>query len=105
MAISIAKVSGADHVEGNKKVKVRTITLDSSYPTGGYSLTPSQVGLKSIDSVSGSIARATSGGATTRTVSYDHTNQKLFVYTTASAEAANASDQSAFSVRLRFVGS
>jgi hypothetical protein len=105
MALSIAKVAGADHVEGNKKVKVRTITFDNSYPTGGESLTPNDVGLKTIDTVQGGVAPATSGGATARTVAYDHTNQKLLVYTTASAEAANASDQSAFSIRLRFVGS
>lgn len=106
MAISIAKVAGADHIEGNKRVRVRTVTFDSSYPTGGYSILPADVGLrKSIDTVQGSVAPATSGGATARTVAYDHTNQKLQVYTTGSAEAANASDQSAFSVRLRFVGS
>ena len=104
MALTIAKVTGADHVEGNKRVKVRTITLDSSYPTGGYSLVPADVGLRRIETVQGSLAPATSGGATAREVSYDFTNQKLQVYTTGSAEAASTSDQSAFSIRVRFVG-
>lgn len=103
MALTISKVTGADHVEGNKRVKVRTVTLDSSYATGGYSLTPSSVGLHSIDTVQGGVA-VSADGTSARTVAYNHSTQKLQVFTTASAEAANASDQSAYSVRLRFVG-
>jgi hypothetical protein len=104
---TITKVTGADHVEGNKRVKVRDVQLTSgaNYTTGGESLTPAMVGLHGkIDTVQGHLAVATSGGATCRAVSYDLTNQKLQVFTTASAEAASNSDQSGFVVRLRFVG-
>lgn len=104
MALTIALVKGSSHVAGNKKIRVRDITLDSSYPTGGYSLLPSDFGLKKIEHIQNNVAVASGGGATARTVAYDYTNQKLQVYTTASAEALNASDQSAFTVRLRAQG-
>ena len=104
MALTIALVKGSGHVAGNKKIRVRDVTLDASYPTGGYTLLPSDFGLRKLEHVQGATAVASGGGATARTVSYDYTNQKLQVYTTASAEAANGSDQSAFTVRLRAQG-
>lgn len=105
MALTIAKVTRSDHVEGNKRVRVRDITLDNSYPTGGYTLNPSDVGLRSrIDTADCELALASSGGATARAVSYNYGTGKLQVYTTGSAEAASTSDQSAYTVRVRFVG-
>lgn len=106
IAITIAKVAGADTTVSNKRVRVRTITLDNSYPTGGYTINPADVGLSnSIEHVNGAVARATAAGATAVTVAFNYATGKLQVYTTASAEAANLSDQSAFSVRLQFWGS
>lgn len=105
MALTIAKVTRADHVEGNKRVRIRDITLDSSYPTGGYTVNPSDVGLRvRIDTADCEMALQSAGGATCRTVSYNYSTGKLQVYTTGSAEAAAASDQSAYTVRARFVG-
>ena len=105
MALVIAKAVRADHVEGNKRVRVRDITLDNSYPTGGYTINPSDAGLRTrIDTADCELAIAAAGGATSRAVSYNYSTGKLQVYTTASTEAAAASDQSAFTVRVRFVG-
>ena len=52
-----------------------TIAFDSSYPTGGESLLPSQIGLAVIDSID----IDAKGGYS---FSYDYTNQKLLAYLT-----------------------
>lgn len=95
------------YIIGNKRVKVYDFVLGTgaNYPTGGEPLAPSLVGLRRFISVKpcGS-PKATSGGATARDISYDHTNAKLQIYTTGSAEAANNSDQSTMTARIEFVG-
>jgi hypothetical protein len=94
-------------VWGNKRVRIYDVVLTSgaNYTTGGETILPATVGLKKILQVVGAGAvRATSGGATARTVDYDLTNNKLQVYTTGSAEAGSSSDQSAFTARLTFIG-
>lgn len=103
-----------DGVWGNKKIRTREIVLGTgaNYPTGGETITASLVGLKKIEQVlTTSAVKATSGGATARTIAIDYTAiagnygaVKMQVYTTASAEAANNSDQSAFTARLTFIG-
>lgn len=109
MALTIAKVTGADHTDGNKRIKVRTITFDSSYPTGGESLTAADVKLRKIEFVSDGVARNTAGTLAVNT-SYDYTNSKLFAYETAGTvdtahkEVTNATDLSTYSVRLRIEG-
>lgn len=95
------------YVIGNKRVKVYDVVLGTgaNYPTGGEPLAPSLVALRRFVSVKEcGVAKATSGGATARTISYDHTNAKLFIYTTGSAEAANNSDQSTITARIEFIG-
>ena len=97
---------------GSKRVTSYDVQLSSgaNYPTGGDTITPAMVGMgRRIENVfTSGIARATSGGATARTLSFDFATTpgsvKMQVNTTASAEAANNSDQSAFSCRLTFVG-
>jgi hypothetical protein len=97
---------------GSKRMVSYDVVLGtgSSYPTGGETVTPAMVGFgRRIENVlTNGIARATSGGATARTVAFDFATTpgsvKVQVMTTASAEAANNSDQSAFSIRLTFVG-
>lgn len=106
-AISVPTGVQANTTFGNKKVRIRNIVLTTgaNYTTGGETVTPSAIGLsKRIELVVGTIAPATSGGATTRTVGFDYTNQKLQVFTTGSAEAGSNSDQSAFTARLMFIG-
>jgi hypothetical protein len=112
MALTIAKVTGADYVSSNKRVRVRTVTFDASYATGGLSLTPALVGLRTIDTVHGGIAK-NAAGTSALPVAYDFTAQKLqaYRYDGASAgkafleEVTAAVDLSAFSVRLTFTGS
>lgn len=47
MALSISSVhpQASDDVWGRLRVAVRTVTFDDSYPTGGESFTPADVGL------------------------------------------------------------
>ena len=115
MALTISRVSGADHVEGNTKVRVRTITFDSSYPTGGESLTAADFGLRRLFEVRPHGLFRTSSGTTAISVDYDHTNSKLLAYRgidPANAggaqvpwqEVANTTDLSAFSGRVTAIG-
>lgn len=112
MALTVAKVTGADRIEGNKKVKVRTITFDSSYPTGGEALTASTLGFRKVEEVRPHGVFRNTDGTLAVPVSYDHTNSKLlaYQYNGASAgvaqllEVANTTDLSAFSGRVTVVG-
>jgi hypothetical protein len=96
----------------NKRVRVYDVQLTSgaNYTTGGETITPASVGLKSKieQAVAHGNARATSGGATARTLAFDYATTpgsvKMQVYTTASAEAASNSDQSTQSCRVTFYG-
>lgn len=112
MALTISRLSpNADRVEGNKRVKVRDVTFDSSYATGGESLTPADVGLKKIETVRGLVAKNAAGTSALPLV-YDYTNQKLQIYRYDGAsagkasleEAAAAFDASAFTARLELIG-
>lgn len=91
-------------VFGDQQVKFATVTLDSSYPTGGEAVTPALFELTQINEV---IIHSTSV-ATKRAV-WDSANSKikLFVEDGTSgieAEAANTSDQSAVSVQVIVFG-
>ena len=81
MAVTITSVAGADYSVANKRVRIRKITFDSSYPTGGESITASDVGLHKItEAIPHGAFRKTSDGSTAVFVSYDYTNSKLFAY-------------------------
>lgn len=112
---SAATVPSPDTTLGSRTLNIRDVvpSAGANYTTGGEVISPAAVGLtRRIEMViSIGIARATAAGATARTVAIDYTAistnpgaVKLQVYTTASAEAANNSDQSAFTVRLGFIG-
>ena len=60
-------------VFGNKRVRVHDVDFDSSYPTGGESLTASDLGLNKVEFL---IAESKSG----YTFEYDYTNSKLLAY-------------------------
>ena len=67
---------------GNKRASSGTITFDSSYATGGESLTPANIGL-------GRIERITfNHGEDGYVFKYDYTNQKVLVYRTATLTPA-----------------
>jgi hypothetical protein len=112
MALTIAKVTNGDYVIGNKKVRTRDITFDSSYATGGESLAATDVGLRNVVSVATDGGAKNAAGTSLIPVRYDYTNSKLqaFRYDGASAgkafleEVAAAVDLSLFTVRAVFTG-
>jgi hypothetical protein len=112
MALTITKVTNGDYVIGNKKVRTRDITFDTSYATGGLALTAANVGLRSVVSMSTDGGAKNSAGTSLVPVRYDYANSKLqaYRYDGASAgkafleEVAAAVDLSAFTVRAVFTG-
>lgn len=60
-------------VFGNKRAVICNVDFDDSYPTGGESLTPTNLGLRKIDWLE---AQPTGGYV----FQYDYTNQKLLAY-------------------------
>jgi hypothetical protein len=90
------------------KVKYKTFTFDSSYPTGGESLTPAEVGLSEILFVD---IEPDAAGATGYVVQYNYTTKKLLVFVEeavaaggALLEVANATNLATLVVRLRISG-
>ena len=111
MALTIADVTGADSVFGNKRVKVKDITFDSAYPTGGESLVPDDVGLTVIDAALPCGPAQVADGTTAVPVKFDGSDNTLKAYhapaDAADAvldEAANDEDLSGYSVRVVFIG-
>lgn len=96
MAVAIAKVNLAstNHVIGNRREQTTDITLDNSYPTGGYALTPTQLGVDGVTDFI--IAFATNTG---HTFTYDYANKKLMAWN-GTTQIANAVDLSAVVVRV-----
>lgn len=96
MAISLAKVNLAttNHVIGNRREVNVDATLDSSYPTGGYALTPKTLG---VDLVTDYVAAfATTTG---HTFAYDYANSKLLAFS-GGTQVSNATDLSAVVIRI-----
>lgn len=102
-----------DFTVSNKRWRTRDIqlTAGANYTTGGETITPSQVGLRStIHQVIGTGVAAAAAGTTAWVVKYDHTNSKLQAFGSngaapaALAEAASNTNLSTFVVRLTFVG-
>lgn len=96
MAITIAKVNTDDrnHVVGNRREVVRDVTLDNSYPTGGYALTPATLGVDgALDYI---VALPTTTG---HVFPYDYANKKLMAFS-AGSQVSNATDLSAVVVRV-----
>ena len=76
MALTLTKI--AAFTSGNKRHRVYDVTFDSSYPTGGESLTASDVNLRKIEQlIVHGPATATRGGTTGVLPTYDYTNSKL----------------------------
>lgn len=48
MAVTLTRITGADHVEGNMKVKVRDAVFSGNYATGGETILASDVNLRRI---------------------------------------------------------
>ena len=82
MAVTISAVNtkgdvGASVILGSTLCqKVLSVTLDSSYPTHGYSITPKMVGMDAIFNIDAASAAAPAGTQAVLLV-WDNTNQKL----------------------------
>src|SRR4051794_33479755 len=113
MALTVAKVSpNADTVFGNKRIKIRDVTFDNSYATGGLALTAATVGLKVIQQVLTDAGAKNAAGTSVVPIRYDYTNSKLqaYRYDGASAgkafleEVTAAVDLSLFTARITIIG-
>lgn len=118
MAVTLAKIAGADTVWGNKKVKVRVVTLDSSYLATGEPITAADFGLQKFDTLEPlgfAIPTAgTTAWAVTAQISSDRTSALLFVHGQDPTDATDTSiaffdadsteDLSTFSVTMRAIG-
>lgn len=108
MALSLSQVERST-VFGDRRVRFFTVTWDSSYATGGESLTAGDVGLQRIDFLVAEPAAA-SAGTSAHVVKYDYTNSKLQAFETGAAvdsplkEATAAADLSATPCRIMVVG-
>lgn len=103
MALTVTEVS-RNNGPGNRKEVIATVQFDSSYATGGESLTPASLGFQAFDFVSATHA----GGYS---FEYDHTNSKMLAYWVDTSvdgapqsEVASTTDLSAVTCRIRAIG-
>jgi hypothetical protein len=97
MGLTITPITRS--VFGNKRVVLADVTFDSSYPTGGESITPAVLGLSDIDAIF-------TNGAKGWGVVYDKANAKLMAYgSTAGTEITDTTNLSALVVQILAVGS
>jgi hypothetical protein len=95
LAASISVVDA--HVPGAQKEVILDVTPDTSYPTGGYAITPpgiSRILLADVQAPSG----------TGHTAAWDYTNKKLKFFTTAGTEVPNATNIATAITRIAFLG-
>ncbi len=98
-----ATLSGYDFsVPGDKRATIVTVTGDTAYPTGGYSITPNQLGMGTVLFVDGAFARSSTPAV--RAVSYNNSTNKLVFFDQAFAEIANGIDLSTFSGQIMAYG-
>lgn len=100
MSVSTANVLDVPYrVVGNQKKTVTDVTFDSSYPTGGETVTPANLGLTYVEYAETNVITATGGGVNVTNAKYDKANQKTLLYDETPAEVANTSDVSTTVVR------
>jgi hypothetical protein len=105
MAATVAEVS-RDNTGGRLRLIV-DITGDNSYPTGGWAVTPAQLGVQRIDRVSADVK---SPSTTSYIAQWDYANNKIKVFWTGAAvngtlgEVTNATNLSTLVLRAEVVG-
>jgi hypothetical protein len=95
--MALAFVGEVQTVARALRMVVATVTFDASYPTGGETFTPADLGLQRIDWLS-----ATTDGSFA--VVWDKAAGKLKAYTNAGVEVTNATSLATLNVRLLAVG-
>lgn len=103
MALTIATQaldgSQVPRVEGNRRTQTWKVTFDSSYPTGGYAITPANFGLSvAIEWLDVALSSAA------HPVVWDNVNSKLKVFTAQGAEVANLTNLSTVFVLCQVYG-
>lgn len=90
---------------GSRRAHVVTITGDTSYPTGGYSIPPSQVGMHRVENVIAAPTRA-AAGTSIRDVTYTSTTTtgNLQFFLENFNEVGNGTDISTYSGVFTFIG-
>lgn len=98
MALVSARIRDGQDVWGMHMTCIRDFTPNSTYPTGGYSLTGSQFGFgtKPLDGV---VCIGGDADSSLYEFFYDNVNKKL-VISSAGAEVVNGTDLSALTIRL-----
>lgn len=110
MALTFSEAADAlrpFHVVGDLKLKFVRVTFDNSYPTGGEAISPSDFGMSRIVFVSpGAISDVATKHVRWVEAAGAHKLQIMVEDGTSgiSAEAANASDQSAVDVNVMVFG-
>lgn len=105
MAITVTDPDGSPldvHVPGDKRLTYATVTFDTSYVTGGYTVNPSDVGLTVIDALL--VLGTTSGGrAVVATVTAGV--WKIKVFAALAVEVVNATTLAGVSCQVLAIGS
>lgn len=110
--MTFTAVSNAVGTPGTFRETVYDITFDSSYPTGGETVNPKDVGLSSLMgmSVQGVSLVAGTAPTTSPVFSYDFKNGKIQAFRTGTSadtnlnEVANGQSLATFIVRVRAAG-
>jgi hypothetical protein len=98
MAVSVT-LDQRPKVVGDEMRSRATVTLDSSYPTGGEPLTPRELGLRYVNFALCTVS-AVGGSVNVAQVHYDKANEKLKLFDETPAEVANAADVSGIKVQV-----
>ena len=86
--------------DGTRKVTITDVALDSSYPTGGESVSASDLGLVKVESADATLKSAATTTVNIANVYYDESTSKLLVYDETPAQVANAADLAGAVVRV-----
>jgi ABC-type sugar transport system ATPase subunit len=88
MATATAVSTGVSNatVFGNKRVTVTNVALDSSYPSGGESISASDLGLRKVDFAISTLKTTATTTVNIANAHYDTANSKLVVFDETPAE-------------------
>jgi len=101
-AIKAVQVRDREDTWSKAKAYTYDVTGSASYPTGGFTITPSRFVLKSIDQI---IVGGGATGAISFTAKLNTTTKKLmYMSETTGLEVAASTDVSGFSLRITFIG-
>ncbi|MCI0529180.1 MAG: hypothetical protein L0Y56_17225 [Nitrospira sp.] len=112
MALGFTEVERARSTSGRYRTRVYDVQLDSSYPTGGWPITPNNVGMLVIYGIR-IIGNATTTGVAATTAflaQFDFKTSKLQLFevgavvATPFAEEANATSHATEVIRIEVIG-